>query len=76
MMSINDIDQSVGSHLREEYEERLKKVDLKINVRRIELWFMRGGDEDAQTAWNLLKEGMNNRTTEIWNSLDFQSHVD
>ena len=69
MMLIDDVYKSLGSHLLQVFEDKLKKVDCKMNELKMELLCIRDRDDDPKT-WNLLKQKLDMGIEEIWKSLD------
>ncbi|PON84973.1 hypothetical protein TorRG33x02_192250 [Trema orientale] len=69
MMLIDQVYLSMGSHLMMVFQNKLKKVTLKINELKMNVSPIRDQDGDLKT-WNILKEELDRGIKEIWNSLD------
>ncbi|PON85007.1 hypothetical protein TorRG33x02_192590 [Trema orientale] len=72
MMLTDDVYLSMASHLMKVFENKLEKVNLKINELKMESLSIRDPDKDPKT-WNIPKEKLDMGMQEIWNRLDFQS---
>ncbi|PON33786.1 hypothetical protein PanWU01x14_349680 [Parasponia andersonii] len=69
MKLIDQVYLSMGSHLMMVFQNKLKKVTLKINELKMNVSPIRDQDGDLKTL-NLLKEELDRGIKEIWNSLD------